>query len=193
LNLTEKTEDQIERNKRLIGLYQNNVRSEGSKLFKVLPQGANSGLNADLLDGQHAEEIVAKAVSLSGKRKGGGGGGGVGGGDMTQAVYDTDTDNVVESADNADTVDGVHAADIDADTVDGVHAAGFFAGTWVTGTCTGSNPITTPHGLGGVPSLVLYAINALQPYAASYNADVTNIIFYHNAAASLTIKWAARL
>jgi len=127
------------------------------------------------------------------RMRGGGGGSTGGGGDMTKAVYDTNDDGVVESADNADTVDGIHAADIDADTVDGFHAADFFAGTWATGSCSGSNPITAAHGLGGVPSLVLFAINAVQPYVASYNADATNITFYHNAAGPLTIKWAARL
>jgi len=33
-----------------------------------------------------------------------------GGGDMLAAVYDADADNIVESADNADTLDGSHAA-----------------------------------------------------------------------------------
>jgi hypothetical protein len=81
----------------------------------------------------------------------------------------------------------------DADTLDGIHASGFFQGTWTTGSCTGVNPITTPHGLGVTPSLVLYAINAVQPYASAYNADATNLIFYHSAAGALTVKWAARV
>ena len=43
-------------------------------------------------------------------------------GDMTKAVYDPDTDNVVESADNADTLDGIHAAAIQFKT-GSLHAA----------------------------------------------------------------------
>jgi len=150
--------------------------------------------------------------------RGGGGGSTGGGGDMTKAVYDTNDDGIVDNSEKlegstkaevqnhapqahthpcSDLTDHDKAAhdalNIDADTVDGVHASGFFAGTWATGSCSGSNPITTAHGLGGVPSLVLFAINAIQPYVASYNADATNITFYHNAAGSLTIKWAARL
>jgi len=67
------------------------------------------------------------------------------------------------------------------------------AGTWATGTATGSNPITKAHGLGGIPSLVLTGINAAQPYVVSWTADATNLKFYHNAAATLTIHYAARL
>lgn len=67
------------------------------------------------------------------------------------------------------------------------------AGTWATGTCSGSNPITTPHGLGVTPSLVLPSIHAVQPYIVVWDADNTNIIFRHNAAASLTITWVARI
>jgi hypothetical protein len=66
-------------------------------------------------------------------------------------------------------------------------------GTWSTGTCTGRSPLVTPHSLGGTPTLVLFSINAVQPYVASYNADATNITFYHNATAGCTIKFAARL
>jgi hypothetical protein len=79
------------------------------------------------------------------------------------------------------------------DKITSAWANSLLGGTWTTGTCTGSNPITTPHGLGETPSIVLFAINAVQPYVASYNADAVNIMFYHNAAGSLTIKWAARI
>lgn len=85
------------------------------------------------------------------------------------------------------------ALDIDADTVDGVHASGFLAGTWTTGTATGANPITKAHGLAGTPTIVLTGIDAAQPYVVSWTADATNIVFYHNAAASLTVTYAARL
>jgi hypothetical protein len=47
-----------------------------------------------------------------------------GGGDMTKAVYDPDADNVVESADNADTVDGSHAAAFAAVTHKNTHKTG---------------------------------------------------------------------
>jgi len=70
--MTEKTEDVINRNKRLIALYQESVRSEGSKLLRTLPQGPGSGLNADLVDGKHAQEILSEAARL-GKKRGGGG------------------------------------------------------------------------------------------------------------------------
>jgi len=47
-----------------------------------------------------------------------------GGGDMTKAVYDPDVDNVVESADNADTVDGSHATAFAAVTHKDTHKTG---------------------------------------------------------------------
>jgi hypothetical protein len=47
-----------------------------------------------------------------------------GGGDMTKAVYDTDADNVVESADNADMLDGSHAAAFAAVTHKDTHKTG---------------------------------------------------------------------
>jgi hypothetical protein len=47
-----------------------------------------------------------------------------GGGDMLKAVYDTDADNVVESADNADTVDGVHAAGLATNAHAATHVVG---------------------------------------------------------------------
>lgn len=81
----------------------------------------------------------------------------------------------------------------DADTLDGLDSTELFMGIWTTGTCSGVNPITVAHGLGGTPTLVLFTVNAVQPYVVTYNADAVNIVFYHNAAGSLTIKWAARL
>jgi len=228
--------------------------------------------DSDIEDGKSlvysgkAQKIVYSRVRHSG------GVAGAGTGDMTKVVYDPDADNVVESADNADTVDGKHAADFevvankngpsgycgldgssliplaripatltgkdadtvdgshgvalekvvnkaaasgycdldagvlvplarlpatltgkDADTVDGVHAAGFLQGTWNSGTCTVANGGTAAHGLGGTPTRVFPSANALQPYVISWAADNTNIIFYHNAAATLIICWLARL
>ena len=46
-----------------------------------------------------------------------------GAGDMTKAVYDTDADNIVESADNAHTVDGSHAAAFEVSGTSAIHAA----------------------------------------------------------------------
>jgi hypothetical protein len=196
-----------ERIKRLIATHDKNValaKKPVAKWPKYRTSAEGGGKDATSIKGKTIDDsdiADGKALVYSGSKdkivykrmRGGGGGSTGGGGDMTKAVYDTNDDGVVESADNADTVDGIHAADIDADTVDGVHASGFFAGTWTTGSCSGTNPITKAHGLGGTPTLVLFAVNALQPYVVSYNADATNIIFYHNAAGSLTIKYAARL
>jgi hypothetical protein len=66
-------------------------------------------------------------------------------------------------------------------------------GTWSTGICSGRSPIVTPHSLGGVPTLVLPSINAVQTYSVTWNADNTNITFYHDSAGPLTITFAARL
>ena len=54
-----------------------------------------------------------------------------GGGDMTKAVYDPDADNVVESADNADTVDGSHAVAFAAATHKDTHKTGGGANAFV--------------------------------------------------------------
>ena len=54
-----------------------------------------------------------------------------GGGDMTKAVYDPDVDNVVESADNADTVDGSHATAFAAVTHKDTHKTGGGANAFV--------------------------------------------------------------
>jgi len=53
---------------------------------------------------------------------------------------------------------------------------------------TGKSPITFAHGMGTTPKGVVATPNALQPYAWSYDADVTNIKIYHNAAGSLTFS-----
>ncbi len=67
------------------------------ELLALLPQGAGSGLDADMVDGLHASEIIAKAA-VKGPvvvERVGGGGGGTNVGDMTKAVYDPDGDGVV--------------------------------------------------------------------------------------------------
>jgi hypothetical protein len=56
-------------------LLASNAKAEkGRELLELLPQGPGSGLDADMVDGLHAAEIVAKATA----RGGGGGGGGSG-------------------------------------------------------------------------------------------------------------------
>jgi hypothetical protein len=63
---------ELERSRRLIQSYEKEKLAE--TILEVLPQGHGSGLDADLLDGLHAAEILAKMhVSVGG----GGGGGGV--------------------------------------------------------------------------------------------------------------------
>jgi parallel beta-helix repeat protein len=164
---------QLEENEKLIKSFkENQIKKEAEKLLALLPQGEGSGLNADLLDGLHAREIIEKAgPQLAKGPTFGGGGSGLtqhgnefhtpdmeeygqikgktvddaaiadgkvltydlasdnikyavagGVGDMTKAVYDPDTDNVVESADNADTLDGIHAVAIQFKT-GSLHAA----------------------------------------------------------------------
>ena len=65
--------EEVARSKRLIA----NVERERliETILEILPQGHGSGLDADMVDGLHAVEILSKAVS----RAAGGGGGGVGG------------------------------------------------------------------------------------------------------------------
>lgn len=53
-------------------LLASNAKAEkGRELLELLPQGHGSGLDADMVDGLHASEIIARAPG-----KGGGGGGG---------------------------------------------------------------------------------------------------------------------
>lgn len=55
-------DDLINRNKRLLQLHEENKRAKEAKhIFDFLPQGPGSGLNADMVDNLHAEEIVEKA------------------------------------------------------------------------------------------------------------------------------------
>ena len=63
--------EELNRSKRLIAAAQRDQRIE--ELLALLPQGHGSGLDADMVDGQHAVELLAKM-------RGGFGGGGSGGG-----------------------------------------------------------------------------------------------------------------
>jgi hypothetical protein len=69
-------------------------------LLDKLPQGPGSGLDADMVDGLHAAEIIARAPGKGGG--GGGGGGGSGSGDMTKATYDIDENGVVDDSEKLD-------------------------------------------------------------------------------------------
>lgn len=53
---------------------------------------------------------------------------------------------------------------------------------------SGRSPITFAHGIGEAPTGVVATVKAVQPYIVSCNWDATNIIIYHNAAASLTVS-----
>ena len=56
------SEDQIDRGDRLIQLHNERKRKrEAQELLEKLPQGSGSGLDADKVDGLHAEEIIEKA------------------------------------------------------------------------------------------------------------------------------------
>ena len=72
--MREDTEAEIKRTKALAALNTPEELEKAKLLFKLLPQGPGSGLNADMVDGLHADEIIAKAKPLYA----GGGGGGAG-------------------------------------------------------------------------------------------------------------------
>jgi len=77
------SDEEIERNNRLVKLYkQKKRRQEGEKLLELLPQGEGSGLDADMVDGLHKDELIEEAVSRL-PALGSGAVGGSGGG-MTQ-------------------------------------------------------------------------------------------------------------
>jgi hypothetical protein len=65
----------LSKNRKLLELQRQNILSSGSKIFKLLPQGPGSGLNADLLDGKHAMQIVEEAIAKTKVFSLGGGGG----------------------------------------------------------------------------------------------------------------------
>lgn len=69
---------------------------------RVIPQGHGSGLNADMLDGLHAEDfLVDIRRAMNQPRKGGGGGGGIpsnppsGKKAITNIYWDGDTNEIV--------------------------------------------------------------------------------------------------
>jgi hypothetical protein len=65
----ETTEQLLERNRRLVNMAEKAKKSQ--ELLEALPQGHGSGLDADMVDGFHANELIGKG------RSGGGGGGGI--------------------------------------------------------------------------------------------------------------------
>jgi hypothetical protein len=96
--LTEDARSVLEKTRRLLA---DHARAqESQELLDKLPQGPGSGLDADMVDGLHAVEIIARCPR---------GGGGGGGGDMKKEVYDPDNDGVVVDSDK---VDGKHAAEV---------------------------------------------------------------------------------
>jgi len=85
----ESIEELLKRNQKLVEMAEKAKKSEG--LLEALPQGHESGLDADMVDGFHARELISKGQSA-------GGGGGGAGGDMEKSVYDTDNDGVVDDS-----------------------------------------------------------------------------------------------
>ena len=86
----ESIEELLKRNQKLVEMAEKAKKSE--ELLEALPQGHESGLDADMVDGFHARELIAKGQSA------GGGGGAGAGGDMEKTVYDTDNDGVVDDS-----------------------------------------------------------------------------------------------
>jgi hypothetical protein len=93
----------LKRNRALLRAHKETEESE--QLLEKLPQGHGSGLNADLVDGLHAAEIIARAPG----KGGGGGGSGSGSGDMTKAVYDQNENGIV---DNSEKLGGKTVAEV---------------------------------------------------------------------------------
>jgi len=85
----ESIEELLKRNQKLVEMAEKAKKSE--ELLEALPQGHESGLDADMVDGFHARELISKGQSA-------GGGGGGAGGDMEKTVYDTDNDGVVDDS-----------------------------------------------------------------------------------------------
>jgi hypothetical protein len=94
----ETIEELMERNRRLVAAAEKAKKSE--ELLEALPQGHESGLDADMVDGFHARELIS--------RSGGGGSGGAGG-DMEKSVYDTNSNGVV---DNSEKLEGSTKAEV---------------------------------------------------------------------------------
>lgn len=94
----ESIEELMERNRRLVAVAEKAKKSE--ELLEALPQGHGSGLDADMVDGFHARELIS--------RSGGGGSGGAGG-DMEKSVYDVNNNGVV---DNSEKLEGSTKAEV---------------------------------------------------------------------------------
>ena len=119
---------ELERSKKILDAYKQKKEAEEAKrIFDLLPQGPNSGLDADTVDGYDADELIEKCRKSIVVKAGGSGGGG--GGDMFRGAYDADYDGVVDDSENTQAIDGVT---LDAEApVDGqvlVYDAG--SGTW---------------------------------------------------------------
>ena len=72
------SDEAIEHNRELIRQFKAAKEAEEARrIFELLPQGPGSGLDADLLDGLHAEEIIEEAASRPVRVAGGGGGKGM--------------------------------------------------------------------------------------------------------------------
>jgi hypothetical protein len=92
--MAEDPREVLKRNRALLRARKETEESE--QLLEKLPQGHGSGLNADMVDGLHAAEIIARAPG----KGGGGGGSNSGSGDMTKAVYDVNENGVVDNSEN---------------------------------------------------------------------------------------------
>lgn len=56
---------------------------------------------------------------------------------------------------------------------------------------TPPTPITVAHGLGYTPTKCSPGVNGAQPYAVGWTADGTNLYFYPNTTAEVTISYIA--
>jgi hypothetical protein len=90
-NTKVEAETLIAKSKALVAAHARSQAAQG--LLEILPQGPGSGLDADMVDGLHAAEIISKAAI----RGSGGGGGGDGGGGNHNILSTTHLDTLVEA------------------------------------------------------------------------------------------------
>jgi len=104
--MDEETESILEQGNNTLALYQERKRrQEGENLLIALPQGEGSGLNADLLDGKHKDEIIHEArEGFVIKASGSGGGVGIVDHGLLQGLGDDDHPQYVKDA--GDTMTG---------------------------------------------------------------------------------------